>query len=422
MNFTLNKFRAACLLAFCGLLGSTAWAQKSFYLHDGDRVVFYGDSITEQQLYTTNVEVYAFTRFPQLKLSFVNAGVGGDRVSGGWAGTIDLRLQRDVIAYSPTVVTVMLGMNDGEYQAFDQSTFDRYASGYRHIVEKLRSALPNVRMTLIQPSAYDDVTRPAEFTGGYNAVLLRYSAFVKQLAGQQGFTATDMNTPLVHALEEANALNPVAAKVIIPDRIHPSEIGHWVMALALLKSWNAPSLVTDVELNGGSAAGYKATNTTVSDLVKTPAGLTWTQLDKALPLPISLSNGTDEITDAVSDLFEELDQEMLQVTGLAPGNYELRIDNQKIAQFSEGELSKGINLAEYDTPMQGQAFDVMLEARHRNNLHWERLPVFTAQPPLQDQQAALQFISEMEQREEESERKSAQPQMRKYELRRIGEH
>jgi hypothetical protein len=29
------------------------FGQSSFYLKDGDRVVFYGDSITDQRLYTT---------------------------------------------------------------------------------------------------------------------------------------------------------------------------------------------------------------------------------------------------------------------------------------------------------------------------------------------------------------------------------
>ena len=45
------------------------------------------------------------------------------RVTGGWAGDIDLRLRRDVIAYRPTVMTIMLGMNDGSYKAWDESIF-----------------------------------------------------------------------------------------------------------------------------------------------------------------------------------------------------------------------------------------------------------------------------------------------------------
>ena len=37
-----------------------------FLIHDGDRVVFLGDSITEQRLYTTFIEAYALTRQPRL--------------------------------------------------------------------------------------------------------------------------------------------------------------------------------------------------------------------------------------------------------------------------------------------------------------------------------------------------------------------
>ena len=61
-------------------------AQERFYLRDDDTVVFYGDSITEQRLYTTFVETYVVTRFPQPQVSFVHSGWGGDRVTGGWAG------------------------------------------------------------------------------------------------------------------------------------------------------------------------------------------------------------------------------------------------------------------------------------------------------------------------------------------------
>src|SRR6185436_13095552 len=116
---------------------SAAFAQEPFALRDGDRVVFYGDSITDQRLYTTFAETYIITRFPKLNVSFVHSGWGGDRVTGGGGGPIDRRLQRDVLPYKPTVVTIMLGMNDGGYKAFDQKLFDTYTSGYEHIVQQL---------------------------------------------------------------------------------------------------------------------------------------------------------------------------------------------------------------------------------------------------------------------------------------------
>ena len=69
---------------------------RGFYLHRDDTVVFYGDSITEQNFYNQWVELYTVTRFPLMRVHFYDAGVGGDRVTGGWADPIDQRLARDV--------------------------------------------------------------------------------------------------------------------------------------------------------------------------------------------------------------------------------------------------------------------------------------------------------------------------------------
>src|SRR5690348_13224004 len=174
-------------------------ARRHFYLRDGDRVVFYGDSITDQRLYTTFVEDYVVTRFPREKISFIHSGWGGDRVTGGGGGPIDVRLDRDVIAYKPTVMTIMLGMNDGSYKAFDDDIFNKYRSGYEHILETVKHALPNLRLTLIQPSPFDDVTQAPRFEGGYNAVLVRYGAFVKELGEREHCLVADLNGPVVAA-------------------------------------------------------------------------------------------------------------------------------------------------------------------------------------------------------------------------------
>src|SRR5436190_20976907 len=77
---------------------------ETFALKDGDRVVFYGDSITDQRLYTTFAETYVVTRVPRLDVSFVHSGWGGDRVTGGGGGLIDLGLRRGVFVYKPMVM------------------------------------------------------------------------------------------------------------------------------------------------------------------------------------------------------------------------------------------------------------------------------------------------------------------------------
>src|SRR5207249_1257981 len=103
--------------------------------------------------------------------------VAGCVLVGGWGGPIDTRLERDVFAYHPSVMTIMLGMNDASYTNFVQKTYDQYTTGYEHIVASVKQHFPNIRLTLIQPSPYDDVTRPPFFEGGYNQLLVRYGEF-----------------------------------------------------------------------------------------------------------------------------------------------------------------------------------------------------------------------------------------------------
>jgi lysophospholipase L1-like esterase len=351
--------------------GLMAAPPAGFYLHDGDRVVFYGDSITDQRLYTTFVETYVVTRFPHIQVSFVHSGVGGDRVTGGAAGPIDVRLPRDVVAYKPSVMTIMLGMNDGSYRAFDQKIFDTYASGYRHIIQSVKDALPGIRITVIEPSPYDDVTRPPTFEGGYNKVLARYGDFVKDLGREDKLTVADLNAPVVSALERASKLDAETAKKLVPDRVHPGPGGHLLMAEALLKAWQAPAMVTAVEIDAAGPTVTNATNTQVTGL-SVSGHISWIQADEALPMPIDTKDEIVSLALRASDFVDAMDQEPLKVTGLTAARYTLKIDDESVGTFTKEEWAKGVNLAMLATPMAKQAAAVHdLTLRH-NVLHFAR--------------------------------------------------
>ena len=366
MKFT-SLLRSLCLLAIVAL---PAWAEN-FALKDGDRVVFYGDSITDQRLYTTFAETYVVTRFPKLDVSFVHSGWGGDRVTGGGGGPIDLRLGRDVFAYKPDVMTIMLGMNDGSYRAFDEAIFDTYAKGYQHIIDSVKETLPGIRITVIEPSPFDDVTQPPRFEGGYNAVMVRYSQYVKELADKEKLGLADLNSPIVAALEKAKATDADLAKKIIPDRVHPGPGGHLLMAEALLKSWNAPALVSAVEIDASTKKVVDAQGTKVSGL-KTGDEISWMQLDESLPMPVDLNDPIVTLAVASSDFIQTMDQQTLKVTGLSAANYELKIDGDEVGSFSKEQLAEGINLATLNTPMTRQAAEVHKLTLQHNNIHFQR--------------------------------------------------
>ena len=60
MKLRLKNF--FCFLFLVAALSISSRA-ADFLVHDGDRVVFLGDSITEQRLYTTYIEAYALTPY-----------------------------------------------------------------------------------------------------------------------------------------------------------------------------------------------------------------------------------------------------------------------------------------------------------------------------------------------------------------------
>jgi lysophospholipase L1-like esterase len=399
-------------------LASLSLSAQDFYLKSGDTVVFYGDSITDQRLYTTFTETYAVTRFPTLDVRFVHSGWGGDRVSGGGGGPIDVRLKRDVFVYKPTVMTIMLGMNDGRYKAFDQDLFDTYANGIKNIVKAVKAERPGIRITLIQPSPYDDATRPPTFPGGYNAVLLRYSQFLKEFAQSDHLDLADLNTEVFADLARANGVDPEGAKKLLPDRVHPGPGGHLLMAEALLKAWNAPSVVTSVEIDATERKAIRTDNTTVTEL-SADGSLTWTQTDKALPMPINMKDPSVRLAISVSDVEKALDQQPLKVTGLSASRYTLKIDGETIGTFTKQQLSDGMNLAMLDTPMTRQAGLVHELTLKHNNIHNVRWRV--VQVPLQDEtyahkDAVFESLDALENEIIQQQHAKAQPSPHRYEL------
>ena len=410
--------RVALFVLVFVVLGGEARAQDNFQLKDGDRVVFYGDSITDQRLYTTFIETYVVTRFPQLNVRFVNSGWGGDRASGSGGGPIDVRIQRDVIAYKPTVMTIMLGMNDGGFRPYDAALFRTFTSGYEHILDTVKKALPGVRITVIQPSPFDDVTRPVNFEGGYNAVLVRYGQWIKELARRQGLTVADLNTPMMAALEKAKDIDAALAQKIMPDRIHPSPGGHLVLAAALLKAWNAPATVTSVEIDAPKEHVARAQNTTVTGLVAS-RGLSWTQTDNALSMPINWNDPVMTLAVRSSDFVKTLDQQLLTVKGLTAARYTLKIDREEVGSFLQQQLEEGINLAVFPTPMAKQArtvHDLTLKHSAIHFIRWRQIQTPLQNVPLPHFEAVLDDLDELEAETIEQQRAAARPKPRVYEL------
>ena len=385
-----------------------------FALHDGDRVVFYGDSITQDGGYGRFVEEYVRTRYPRWDVRFYNAGVGGDTVRGGWAGPADVRLDRDVVALKPTVVTIMLGMNDGGYKPFDPTTLAAFGDGYRAIIARLKQALPGVRLTLIRTSPFDDVSRPPQFAPGYDDALRRLGCYVSSL-GEKA-TVVDFRDPVNAGIAAVLKENPDLARQLLPDRVHPGAAGHTVMGATLLRAWNAPALVTRVAIDAAAKAATAAENSEVTGLAAAAGGLSWTQLDRALPLPLSFEDATTELAQKAGADLDGLDQEFLAVSGLAAGRYELKVDGQAAGTFTHADLAKGVNLARYNTPMRWQAFAVAWSAGDGHELQRLRRRLLVAADREPSLRSTIDALAAQDDADQKQRSEAAAPKPRKYEL------
>jgi hypothetical protein len=317
----------------------------------------------------------------------------------------------------------MLGMNDASYRSFDQGIFDTYRTGYEHIVASVKKHLPGIRMTLIQPSPFDDVTQAPTFEGGYNRVLVRYGEFVKELAARENLNVADLNTGLVAATEKAKAVSLELAKKFNPDRVHPAASGQLLMAAELLKAWHAPAVVTSVAIDVAAGKVTRAEHTKVTGFKAENNAWRWSQKDEALPMPVDMKDPATALAVKSSDFTEALNRQPLMVTGLPAGEFILKIDDSTIGVFTREQLAAGINLAEMSTPMTRQAAEVHKLTLEHNNQHFTRWR--NVQVPLADSKSArvqkalpevLKGLDEEEAAVIKQQRAAAQPTTRSYEL------
>ena len=75
------------------LVFQTISAQQVSPFKEGDRVVFLGNSITDGGRYHSFIWLYYMTRFPDMPLTIMNAGIGGDT-----AYDMNKRLDGDIVA------------------------------------------------------------------------------------------------------------------------------------------------------------------------------------------------------------------------------------------------------------------------------------------------------------------------------------
>ena len=299
-------------------------------LSSGDRMVFLGDSITEQGIYTRYVANYFTLRYPGVKLSFRNAGWGGDTAQGGLG-----RLKRDVLSLKPNVVSICFGMNDGGYAKLSDAAMKNYQIGMSGLVSELKKA--GVRVVLLTPGCVDPDRNPD--LAGYNNTLEALGKYVQELARKENLPVFDLHSLMLDAQNRAKKADPNFT--MIPDAVHPSQPGHAIMAYALLKALGCRGTASGLSINAADGTS-SCDRCAVAKLDIAPEKITFIRRDDALP---AYFDPEARSVFQFVPIFDELNRYMFKAVGLKQGRWKVEVEDIEAGVFSSEDLARGVDLS-----------------------------------------------------------------------------
>jgi lysophospholipase L1-like esterase len=312
----------------------------------GDRVVWLGDSITAAHTYGRYVETYFLLRRPDLKLTFINAGIGGHSALNGLN-----RLEQDVLSHRPTVVVVNFGMNDAAYPM---------GSPHAAFIQNIDAIIDRLRQGGVQRVIWVEPT-PAHTAGvGAQTKLADRQRQLERLVAEMSRHKVPSDVIKVQWHNQMKqALNAASSKPdfkLIPDRIHPSAAGHAVMAVEFLRQIGAdlePAMIESSLRDGVLETEFRRVDkgTKTPDKTRSPMDrMKGASVDVASALPpVPMLYSAEQTKLLGNKSLEALRGLTWRVNGLTQGTrYSVLIDGFSVGNFTAADLARGVDIMPSD--------------------------------------------------------------------------
>lgn len=214
------------------------------------RIVFLGDSITDEGTFIAYMDAYFLQHLPEHDITLINLGVSSETISGLSEPDhpfprpcLHDRIDNALLESRPDWVVLCYGMNDGIYYPFSEDRLLAYQEGMMLAVDKIKAA--GAKAIVMTPPPFD----AASFTGGqlfdaghsnysylnpyrdYEEVMKRYADWVLSLEGEVDALVSIHDAMLFQWVRE-HEKNP---SYLTGDGIHPNGEGHWLIAKTLLR-------------------------------------------------------------------------------------------------------------------------------------------------------------------------------------------
>lgn len=206
----------------------------------GTLILFAGDSITDgnrykkkEQEWDLNNQMghsYAYIingmlgcEYPEKQFRFKNKGVSGNRIVDLYA-----RIEQDLLALEPDVLSILVGVNDGpiDRNQYKGTAKEKYECLYRMLLDEVKEKIPDVKLILMEPFVCKAGKLREEYEIWHKCVS-QYAQVVRKLAKDYGAVFV----PLQEEFDKR--CRQWEPEYWSWDGIHPTENGHGLIA----KQW-----------------------------------------------------------------------------------------------------------------------------------------------------------------------------------------
>jgi lysophospholipase L1-like esterase len=194
------------------------------------RVIFFGDSITQAGVqpggYITRIGQLATQAGSAATFDFVGAGIGGNKIYD-----LYLRLEDDVLAKTPDVVVIYVGVNDVWHKrSYGTGTDpDKFVRFYEALIKKIQAK--GAKIVLCTPAVIGERT---DFSNELDGDLNLYSQMIRDLASKNGLPLVDLRKSFLEYNKQNNAGNKESG-ILTSDRVHLNDKGNQLVAEEMWK-------------------------------------------------------------------------------------------------------------------------------------------------------------------------------------------
>jgi lysophospholipase L1-like esterase len=191
-------------------------------------VLFIGDSITDCNRDRLQVDGLGTGYVSNIAKALPNVTVYNRGISGNRVVDLKARWSEDSLDLHPDTLVVLIGVNEVWHQLKFGSPYTeaQYEADYREILNRSKKANPNLKIVILQPFIFG----VGEVTSDWFLPLNRLKHIVERLAKE----FADGYVELQDILDKAAKTHGEVA--LLPDGVHPSDLGHQIIAEAVLET------------------------------------------------------------------------------------------------------------------------------------------------------------------------------------------